>query len=269
MKFHPFKFFSIMMVVLLISACASETNDYYNYETASSVTQKASKGFINLLNLNTETISLDIKKDSGDDFTGVNIMASVSPHSKIEQVGTLTGTSGTFSVSVTELLSKLGKNPADVKVGETVRIYADINQANNKVVRDRDVVTLPFSCPSDLAGAYTSVTSGSSTDGCCPNPEVDFPSEVTITKLSDGRYQLNDFSAGLYLKWYSVYGISSVNDSPGKILDVCGKITFYDTTEPFATPIVGEGTVDNATGKITYSWENGYGDKGTVTLTPK
>jgi hypothetical protein len=269
MKLHLLNISGVLLLIGFMLSCAKETNDYYNYEPASSISQTPVKGFINLLDLDTEVITLNIKKDGGDDFSSLNIVASVSPHSSIVQVGTLSGTNGTFSISVTELLAKLNKNPGDVKVGETIRFYADINQNNNKVIRDKDVVTLPFSCPSNLVGVYTSLTTGSSTDGCCPNPEVDFPGEVTITKLSDGRYQLNDFSAGLYLKWYSIYGISSVNDSPGKILDVCSKITFYDTTEPFLTPVTGEGTVDNDTGIITYSWENGYGDKGTVVLTPK
>jgi hypothetical protein len=271
MKFQYFKIVFVFLVVLVINSCAKEKNDYYNYTegTDSTIDLTSNLGFLDLLKLDSEVITLTAAKVAGENFSGMNILASVSPHNSIVSIGSVSGGSGNLTISISELLSKLNKKADEIKVGENVRFLVDMVQSDGTAIRARKALTLSFSCFSDIAGEYTSLTTGSSTDGCCPNPVVNFPGEVTLTQISDGRYAINDFSAGLYLEWYSVYGISSVNDSPGKILDICNTITFFDTTEPFATPVVGEGARDNVTGVITYSWENGYGDKGTVVLTPK
>lgn len=269
MKIRFLNFSVVLSIVILFLSCSQEKNDYFDYTDAPSVKVASKTGFVNLIKLSEEVVNIDFSKNSQTGFSNVKVFVSYTPHTSITELASVTGETGTFSITIPNLLTKLNVNQNDVKVGETLRFYFDMAQNDGKVIRDRDVVTLPFSCPSALAGVYTSLTSGSSTDGCCPNPEVDFPGEVTLTKLSDGRYQISDFSAGLYFKWYEVYGITSVNQSPGKLLDVCGNLSFYDTQEPFATAITGTGSVDSGTGVITYSWENGYGDKGTVKLTPK
>lgn len=131
-------------------------------------------------------------------------------------------------------------------------------------------------CVSNIAGTYTSTTTGTSTDDCCPT-ESTVTSEVTITSLGSGKYVISDFSAGLYQYWYEVYGIDSAYTSStdktknkliGDILDACDKISGA-WVEPFAEPMKISGFSSPDLGVITYSWENGYGDKATVTLTKK
>lgn len=262
-----FNYLTILLLVSTVISCSTDKSDYFDYTNSASVTTKAAKGFIDLQKLTTEEVSLTYGKNSDLSFEKVALSASYGVNGNVVSVSEATSESGTFNTKVSDILNKLGVKPEDVKVGDVLVFYFDLT-SSGKLTRDRDAIILPFSCISDLAGTYSSVTSGSSTDDCCKaNPIVDFSGTVTLTKLSDGKYQLNDFSAGLYFEWYQVYGITGVNDTPGKIQDVCGNLTFFDTTEPFSTPITGSGTVSQDGKSISYTWANGYGDTGTVVLT--
>ncbi|GLR19225.1 hypothetical protein [Portibacter lacus] len=132
--------------------------------------------------------------------------------------------------------------------------------------------TLTVICPSNIAtGTYTSTATGTSTDGCCPDVTT-VESTVTITAVSEGNYSISDFSAGIYLEWYDVYGITPDFQTDGRLSadfgDICNNLsgTF---TEPFGTASSLTGSYDPATGVITYSWITGYDDKATVVLTPQ
>lgn len=130
--------------------------------------------------------------------------------------------------------------------------------ANSQLYSVTQVYTV--SCPSDLAGTYSVVTSGASTDsGPTPdeNPITDYPYTVTITG-SGGSYSLSDAYGGLYLLWYDMYGITG--DVPGTFTDVCGTLsgTF---PEPFGGSTTLTGTV-NGDGTLTIHWENEFGDFG-------
>jgi len=131
-------------------------------------------------------------------------------------------------------------------------------------------------CQSALAGTYTAVAIGTSTDGCCPT-ETMTTTDVTLKDLGSGKYELSDWSGGLYKEWYDVYGIDDAYVSePDKtknkliidIQDACNNISAKGV-EPFDEAIELTGAAFPSEGKIQYSWENGYGDKGTVVLTKK
>lgn len=129
------------------------------------------------------------------------------------------------------------------------------------------VHNIQITCNSDIGGTYTSTTTGTSTDTCCPT-ETTVTGTVTLTDNGDGFYTISDWSAGLYLEWYDVYGITSSTDMTAEIRDICDAIS-ADFTEPFNTATELRGTRDAATGVITYTWVNGYGDQATVVLTPQ
>lgn len=124
-------------------------------------------------------------------------------------------------------------------------------------------------CESTLAGTYTTTTTGTSTDPCCPD-ETTVTGEVTLTAgSSDGAYSISDWSAGMYLEWYDVYGITAATNMSVTIQDVCGAISIAETGEPFGNTFSATGSVDAATGVITYTWLSGWGDTAVVTMTPK
>lgn len=119
-------------------------------------------------------------------------------------------------------------------------------------------------CQSAIEGNYTATATGTSTDPCCPGT-VTTTRTVTLTKTGDGKYTISDYSGGLYLEWYDVYGIEASTDLSTTIFDVCGKFVMNRFTEYYGEWFEGSGTI-NDDGTITYTWANGYGDKGTVTL---
>jgi hypothetical protein len=129
------------------------------------------------------------------------------------------------------------------------------------------IMTSITCAPVDISGTYQVVSAtGTSTDGCCPDPVSISGNIVTLTAIDATRFAISDFSGGLYFEWYDVYGITSPDDSPGTLVYNCSEVNFQGTIEPFETVVAGGGPVDLASGRITYTWSNGYGDTGTVIL---
>jgi hypothetical protein len=139
-------------------------------------------------------------------------------------------------------------------------------------------LTFGVICTSAIEGTYKAVAVGKSTDSCCPDLTT-VESTVTIKALGSGKYEISDFSGGLYQKWYEVYGIDAAyaavtdktkNKLIGDITDACNKVSgswaepFQDATLPF---MIISGQSIPAEGKIVYKWTNGYDDFGDVTLT--
>jgi hypothetical protein len=162
--------------------------------------------------------------------------------------------------------------PDNLELGEIVTLDLALRDSDVKLART-DTVSFEFqiTCPSDLAGTYDAVTTGTSTDPCCPG-EVMATSVVTLTDKGSGVYTINDWSAGIYLAWYAVYGISAATVEGGglngDITELCGSVS-GSFGEPFGTAVTLTGSVDPSTGVITYNWVNGYADAATVTLTPR
>lgn len=130
------------------------------------------------------------------------------------------------------------------------------------------VHTIQITCNSDIGGTYTSTTTGTSTDSCCPN-ETTVTGTVTLTDNGNGFYTISDWSAGMYLEWFDVYGITATTDLTTEIRDICDAIGAGDFNEPFGQAVQLSGSRDAATGVITYTWTSGWGDQATVTLTPQ
>ena len=201
-----------------------------------------------------------------------------------------TSASGLPSTSATWTLQQvfdvLGLDANSVSGGSYFDFYATVKRDDGKefTVANTDpsiIANSPFAalfsfrmpllCTSDLAGTYLATSSGTSTDGCCPGP---YNSSVTVTleMTGDGEYSITDWSGGLYYDWYGPdggnYGIT-LDNVGGTLLDACENISFGHLTEPFGETVEATGTVDAATKIIEYSWTNGWGDAGTVKLTPQ
>ncbi|MCB0639726.1 MAG: hypothetical protein KDC54_24045, partial [Lewinella sp.] len=102
-----------------------------------------------------------------------------------------------FSFSLPDVLNTLGLTIADVTVGSTFRFNGTITLNDGRTFSASNtgsnvISSAPFSgffffdadlsCPSDLAGTYSSTTTGLSTDSCCPD-EVTVESTVTLTAV--------------------------------------------------------------------------------------
>ncbi len=116
-------------------------------------------------------------------------------------------------------------------------------------------------CPSDIAGSYNSVTSGSTPQG---GPYSNVRKVITLTASGTGKYLLNDMSFGVYAQ---IYGDAS---PPGAIFDICDVISGDPTNkDQYNDPFTMNGSVNPATGVLTITWSNTFGDTGTSILTPQ
>ena len=116
-------------------------------------------------------------------------------------------------------------------------------------------IEIRLSCPSELAGTYTSVTVGSF-------GTVNY--QVTITELEPFTYRISDITGGVYSELYGE------DDNPAVFSELCGEISMTDQADNLFDRAVftGSGTV-YADGTIRISWENEVGElSGTTTLTP-
>lgn len=115
-------------------------------------------------------------------------------------------------------------------------------------------------CPSDLAGSYNSVTSGTTPGGAYSNVQK----VITLTASGTGKYLLNDMSFGVYTQ---IYGDASPT---GSIFDICEVISGDPANkDQYNDPFTMNGSINSGTGVITITWSNTFGDTGTSVLTPQ
>jgi len=135
------------------------------------------------------------------------------------------------------------------------------NPQNN--VLFNPVIAYPVSCPSDLGGNYTVVSSGFSTDGGpVNNPLVNFSYDIVLTDNGGGSYSISDGVAGVYIDWYSIYGYTF--ETVGNFTDVCGSLS-GSWVEAFGCQVDLTGT-DNGDGTLTIQWINCFGDEVTEAI---
>lgn len=232
------------------------------------VTNVAS-GFYNLTEIETAFAEFSIEASpNSKDISSVDVLGSLNniAGSSFQTVQTVSTLPATITISAVDAGNALGKPASELVLGDVFRFTFRTNFSDGTSSLSSASVTIPVSCPSDLAGTYTASSNAASTDGCCTDPLEGFESEVVITAISDGVYKLSDFSAGVYLEWYAIYGITPAIDLSATIRDVCNQISFDPFNEPFGTAVEASGSYDPATNTLTYSWVNGYDDTGTVTL---
>jgi len=184
---------------------------------------------------------------------------------------TLSGTSGTIQANSSTAELPITILDDNINPGETPTLV--INLTGGDVSINPNYATashvMQVLCMSDLEGTYVTTSTGTSTDPCCPT-ETTVSSEVTLTAGSgEGTYSISDWSAGMYLEWYDVYGITADTDLSTTVSDVCNNVSIAETGEPFGNTFSAAGTVDEATGVITYTWLSGWGDTAEVIMTPK
>jgi hypothetical protein len=206
------------------------------------------------------------------DFSEIIVNAN---HRRLNKSGVLATYSsipvGEVSFTASEIASALGLTLDSLESRDEIVFSITIKSKSGVSASSAaSSFTSIVACPSDLAGTYSVVASGKSTDsGPTPdeNPISGFTYEVTLTAINAYQYEISDFSGGLYFLWYDIYGIEG--DSPGYIQDICGSLSYVNTFEPFGTEVIGDGSYDGSTGVIKISGENGYGDSWSLTLTPK
>jgi len=202
----------------------------------------------------------------------------------------LPGANITFRLN--DVLSALGLSIDDVDGGNNFSFSATLTKDDGSVFTGANTspnlkgqpafnaffnFNQPLVCPSDLGGSYVATSEGESTDGCCAGTFMSDGRIITLTDLGGGNYTISDWSGGLYLAWYGPdagnYGITEAFIEGGgmstTIIDACNTISIAEFSEPFGAAASAGGSLDPDTGIITYTFENGFGDVGRVTLTPQ
>lgn len=255
------KYFKLFLTLFAFSAflssCESDddsTPDFVTFASESqdfAVTQNGNGSFDVTVYTNKEsgssrTFNIDVLESSTLGSDAYDVPASVTVPGGSNE--------GTFTVNVSD--TNIGN------AGET--LILGFSESNNFFTGEPLSINVTRDCPSDLAGTYSVLSSGQSTDPAAPDPVVDLPYTVTLTKTGDNTYSVSDIFAGVYIDWYcEAYGLCA--ETEGSFTDVCGSLS-SSFTEPFGEAASISGT-NNGDGTLTVTFQNAYGDTATSVYT--
>ena len=276
-------YISLLFCVVMLASCSKDFTERTSYDGEDSLrflnassTELENSGIVNIpvvfSSANGGTASVNISASSSDLEEGVDFMLlttsltlqedSIASKSYRGNVEVMLVDNDVFTGGTTTIVLELS-NPSIGDIGFSGP--DNINSTYVLLVQDDD-------CPSrDIAGSYTTTTTGTSTDPCCPDA-VTVEGTVDIVDNGDNTYTIFDWSTGLYQTFYEVYGVSSAFVASGGLNGVVSVICSDikgSIPEPFDTVTELSGTVDLDTGVITYTWINGFNDTATVVLTPQ
>lgn len=148
---------------------------------------------------------------------------------------------------------------------DQINLVIDLTDASVKLAGNFTQTTkaLSITCESDIAGDYTYSSTG------LADPDFDgvqtaynVTGTVSITAGTGvGSYSFSDMTFGCYPQVYSDTAPS------GGFTDVCAVITGDGDVDQYNDPFTINATV-NGDGTIDLTWNNTFGDTGTVVLTP-
>jgi len=152
-------------------------------------------------------------------------------------------------------LEILTSNLASNELPDLILKIIDAGETKISTNYHQVTIEIRLSCPSDLAGTYTTVTVGSF-------GTINY--QVTITELEPFTYRISDITGGVYSQLYGE------DDNPAVFAELCGDITMADQADNVFDRAVftGSGKL-NADGTIRITWENEVAELSAVTtLTP-
>lgn len=189
----------------------------------------------------------------------------------------------TLNIKKTELFNAFENlnSSSDFKVGDQLIISTDITLKNGSIIKlINDDGTNNFStaiatsgvykvtqsynvsCPSDLGGIYEATTTNvtAPTGETASGPLV---GDITFEDLGGGQYAISDASFG---GWAGLYGPGNIATGV-QLKDICNKIS-YSGKDQFDEIFTFSNLVVNGD-KISFHWENDYGEKGDTVLRRK
>ncbi|NJM79825.1 MAG: hypothetical protein HC854_09785 [Flavobacterium sp.] len=254
-----FLFFSVITLLLSTSSCTEDTSNeidntaYLFKKTTSNLGVTSSGSFVDI------QVGVTTKSDQNRTFT-----ISVDPMS--------TATANMYSIDQATLFIPAGEYSGSFRVNG---VFANIpngqilslilNLSSDSVLSDKKTHTVSLFrvCPSDLAGTYSTLASGTYGQNGV-NSYSNLTSSVTLNaSTTAGRYTISDMSFGLYSNIY-------MDASPsGRIEDICNSLSDLGDVDQYNDRFTIFGSVNETTGVITLTWSNTYGDSGNVVLTPQ
>ncbi len=286
---------SITLVLLVISSCLKDEDlirypDFKKGALPNLTKDTTLASFIDRNNFSITNVAFDFSVQEGSEETESAIIMVYYNKSEGYEYETITSWPATITVTADKLQNIIPASVLDVgnlEVGDEFSFTADLIlkdgtkiksvtplgniaysadfQTQTHVERSY-IVTYRVSCPSDLAGTYTVLSSGTSTDGGAENnPISNYEYTVTLTDNGGGEYTISDGVAGVYIQWYTIYGYTF--ETQGVLIDVCGELSGI-WQDAFGANIYLSGTLDEATGVLNVEWYNDFGDQCTAVYTP-
>jgi hypothetical protein len=163
-------------------------------------------------------------------------------------------TSGTGTFSIFYDTEEEAQESFTLRVG-------DIKTANATITSKDITVKINNSCVSALAGTYSYITTNCYTPGP-PASSVTgpFSGSVILTEVSVGLYEISDASFG---GWTGLYGSGVATGV--KLKDECNKISFTGADQYNEIFTISNLVITG--NKMSFHWENDYGEYGDTELT--
>lgn len=280
---------AFLVVTLLIPSCQDDGGDSKidTFQGAIADVQKdnSTDSFIDLIAINdgaSINIGFTVDKKFGD-VTSMDVVAFYKKSSGETSKGVLftnvTTFPATFNITQENLFAAFDvlNVPSDFEIGDQLIITTDLKLSNGTIINTindegvpnygSNLATPPFSpvqaynvaCPSDLEGTYefTTINIGEPGGGTVSGPVT---GTVNLTAKGGGVYDISDGSFGGWEALYGPPGATGVT-----LIDICNQIKFggaddYGDTYTMTNLVV--------TGnKISFHWENTYGEYGDTVLT--
>ncbi len=269
------KYILLTMVIIscTVTSCTKDHRELITpqnevYGAALPVISDQVGSIFDLLDLDNSKVSFTVAGEGEATVNGVTLKKRLNGGAEADHA-TVSGSSANFEITAADAVQGLGIGTGDLKIGDVFEFLVLLNTDKGTFRSNRNIA-VRVSCSSDIGGNYGAVTSGVSTDGCCLDPVENFAGSVTLANNGGGEYTLSDYSGGLYLEWYGVYGITADTDVTVTLVDVCNELSFAGgSTEAFGATLSAAGARSPDTGIITLECTNGWGDTWSMTLTPE
>lgn len=147
-------------------------------------------------------------------------------------------------------------SPDQIRKGDVISLR--LIPVNSNDYQAADPLELSLTCLSALAGPYEAKTIGRAGPGGGGDFDT-LTSQVTLTKLTAGRYELSDLSGGMYPQ------IWGGEPQAGILTDSCRILSIPAQADQWKDQISGTGSV-LPDGRLYLQWQNSYGDQGETWL---
>jgi len=261
----------LMLMAVAFVACEEEVIEpFENYASdgALPVPSNVSPNFFDFVDFDAATTSFDLAVKGDASVSSIDVMISYNGAPRA-LLTTINSFPGNVSVTGPEVAAAAGVPVDSVKLKDNFT-FSFIMETSAGTLLPNTTVSIPVSCPSDLAGTYDVSTTYAQHDFL-----PDFPSntmDMEVEQVADGIYSVSDFSGGLYSvgPYVTYYGTTGL---PVEFQEICNEITWTNQSDPWQTLLIdpnGTNAVDPAAGTITITpLGEVYGENWTSVYTPK
>jgi len=262
---------TLVIVSFTVTSCSKDHRELIEpqneiYGAALPVISNQVGSIFDLLDLDNSKVGFTVGGEGEATVNSVTLKKRFNGGDEVDHA-TVNGSSANFEITAADAVQGLGIGVNDLKIGDVFEFLILLNTDKGTFRSNRNLA-VRVSCSSNIGGTYGTVTSGVSTDDCCLDPVESFAGTVTLEDNGGGEYTLSDYSGGLYLEWYGVYGVTAESDVSVTLVDICNELSFAGgSTELFSESLTASGSRAADTGIITLECSNGYGDTWTMVLT--